>query len=285
METKLAIAFTVLTFYLSSSVFYSPALGFPTIQERKGHLIVSSSNDVDCSRTEDGVKIPSPNSCSEFYECYNGAAYLFKCANMTNGGRLSFDPKLQRCNWPSEVDCEITSTEPPAPTTVDDWSDDTKPKEYIQLVRMLEAVDNSSIDCTQVENGEKIPSPTSCSEYYVCVMGESYLYKCPMMATGDRLYYDPELGVCNWPWMVDCDITTTESPTTTTMITEPSSTTTIKPLSTKAVEINSTTSKPKTGTTTTSISTTMKPITSEKPQTSSLQEDPTTTSKPTSSKP
>merc|ERR1712018_492472 len=78
---------------------------------------------------------------------------------------------------------------------------------------------------SEVENGGKISSPTNCSEYYVCVMGRAYLYQCPIMASGGQLYYDPELGVCNWPWMVDCEITTTESPTTTSMITEPSTTT------------------------------------------------------------
>jgi len=383
METKTAIAFTVLTFYVSLSVFHSPALGFPTTQESKQYQIASSSNDVDCSnskdgekipspnscsefyecdygiaylfqcanmtgggrlyydpklqrcnwpsevdceltstespvttvtepsndttpkedeqllrllaviddssidctQTENGVKIPSPTSCSEFYECDNGAAYLFQCANMTNGGKLSFDPKLQRCNWPSEVDCEINSTEPPATTTVNDSSDDDAPKEYMQFLRMLVGVDNLSVDCTQVENGEKIPSQTSCSEYYVCVMGESYLYQCPLMATGDRLSYDPELGVCNWPWMVDCDITTTESPTTTTMVTEPSSTTTIEPISTTASPLNSTTIEPTTDVTTASLNTTMKPITSEKPRTNTLPEDPSTTSKGTSSQP
>ena len=277
METKRAIAFTVLTFYASLSVVHYPALGFPTTQELKGYQIASSSNDVDCSNTKDGEKIPSPNSCSEFYECDYGIAYLFQCANMTGGGRLYFDPKLQRCNWPSEVDCEITSTEPPATTTVKDSSDDTMPDEHMPFLRIRHffvAVDNSSVDCTHVENGEKIPSPTSCSEYYVCVMGESYLYKCPMMATGDRLYYDPELGVCNWPWMVDCDITTTESPTTTTMVTEPSITTTVEPLSTTQSQVNSTTIEPTTDAATTSINTTVKPITSEKPQPSTLPEDP-----------
>ena len=383
MEMKKAIAFSVMAIFVSSSVFYSPILGFPTIQELKGHPVASLSNDVDCSSTEDGVKIsspnscsefyecdngvaylfqcanmtdggrlyfdtklqrcnwpsevdceitstetpittatepsndsttkeyvqwlrlfveiddpnvdctqvengvkiPSPTSCSEFYECDNGAAYLFQCANMTDGGRLYYDPKLQRCNWPSEVDCEITSTDSPSTTTVNDSSDDATTKEYMQFLRMLVEADNSTVDCTQLENGEKIPSPTSCSEFYICDVGKSYLYKCPMMATGDRLYYDPELGVCNWPWMVDCVITTTESPITTTMVTKPSITTTIEPLSTIASQKNNTISQPTKNTTTASINTTSKIVTSEKPQTSTLPEDPSTTSKATSSQP
>ena len=76
METKTAIAFTVLTFYVSLSVFHPPALGFPTTQELEQYQIASSSNDVDCSNAKDGEKIPNPNSCSEFYECDYGIAYF-----------------------------------------------------------------------------------------------------------------------------------------------------------------------------------------------------------------
>ena len=116
-------------------------------------------------------------------------------------------------------------------------------------------------------------------------MGRAYLYQCPIMAAGGRLYFDPELGVCNWPWMVDCEITTTESPTTTTMVTKSSSTTSIEPLSTTASQLNSTTMKPATDATIASINTTMKPITSKDPQTSTRPEDPSTTSRATSSQP
>merc|ERR1719423_597965 len=100
------------------------------------------------------------------------------------------------------------------------------------------------------------------------------------MAAGDRLNYDHELGVCNWPWMVDCNITTTESPTTTTIVTEPSETSTNEPVSTTESRINGTTIEP-----TSDATTAIKPITSEKPKTSKLPEDPSTTSKATSSGP
>ena len=54
MATKIVISFTVLAFYVSSSVFYSPALGFPTSPEMKGYSIGSLSKDVNCSSFKDG---------------------------------------------------------------------------------------------------------------------------------------------------------------------------------------------------------------------------------------
>merc|ERR1711963_839840 len=171
---------------------------------------------------------------------------------MTDGKQLYFNQTLQRCNWPWEVECEISITEP---TPVTEPSDDSTSKENDELLRMFGTIIDTTIDCSEAENGDKIPSPTNCSEYFVCVMGRAYLYQCPIMASGGQLYYDPELGVCIWPWMVDCEIATTESPTTTSMITEPSSTTEIEPVSTTTSQMNSTL-KPTTELTTISTNTT-----------------------------
>jgi len=283
METKEAIAFTVLAFIASSSIFHLPVKAYPTTQKPKGYPYANSNGEVDCSHSLNGYKISSPTSCSEFYECVHGVAYLFQCANMTDGGKLYFDQQLQRCNWPSQVDCEVPSTEPTVTTSVTDSSDDEKPKEFEQVQRILSPIENPSVDCSQAENGDKIPSPTSCSEYFVCVMGNAYLYQCPLIAGGGRLYFDIELGVCNWPWMVECEITTTESPSTTTMTTIPSKTTTTEHGSTTAIQINSTTLEPTTEATTKSINTTVEPTTSEKPQTSTQSDDSSTTSETTSS--
>lgn len=199
METKQAIALTVLAFIASSSIVQLPVKAFPSSQELKGYSYANSNRDVDCSHSINGYKISSPTSCSEFYECVHGVAYLFQCPNMTDGGRLYFDSELQRCNWPSEVDCEIASTEQPETTSVTESSNDQKPIDFELLQRILAPMENSSVDCSQAENGDKIPSPASCSEYFVCVMGNAYLYKCPQIAGGGRLYFDSELGVCNWP--------------------------------------------------------------------------------------
>jgi len=283
MEAKVAISLSVLAFFAVSSVFHSPVEGFPARQELKHYQIASSNNDVDCSTINDGEKIPSPNSCSEFYECVHGVAYLFQCANMTDGKQLYFNQTLQSCNWPWEVECEISITEP---TPVTESTNDSTPKENDELLRIFAGIADTAVDCSEAENGDKIPSPTNCSEYFVCVMGRAYLYQCPIMASGGQLYYDPELGVCNWPWMVDCEIATTESPTTTTIITEPSTTTESEPASTTTSQTNSTTLRPTTEVITVSTDTpTDEPTTSEKPQTSTQPDDQSTTSEATSSQP
>jgi len=298
MEGKVAVALSVLAFFAVSIYFHSPVEAFPRRKELKHYQVASSNNDVDCSTLKDGEKIPSPNSCSEFYECVHGTAYLFECANMTDGEQLYFNQTLQSCNWPWEVQCEISSTEPtPVTESSSDSStneDDDKEKEDdeyeeegdVELLRVFSAIADTTVDCSEVENGGKISSPTNCSEYYVCVMGRAYLYQCPIMASGGRLYYDPELEVCNWPWLVDCEITTTESPTTTTMITEPSTATEIEPVSTTTSQVNGTTLKPTTDVTTISTNTpTEEPITSEKPKTSTQPDDQSTTSEDTTSQP
>merc|ERR1719167_720905 len=116
--------------------------------------------------------------------------------------RLFFDPELQECNWPSEVDCDFDNNtalvasrniELSIPT---EQKDDTEPSD--------------DFDCSQAEDGAQFPSPTNCSEYYVCVSRLAYLRKCPFMVyPGLRLYYDPEINTCNWPSLVECDIIST----------------------------------------------------------------------------
>jgi len=213
MEAKIATALSVLALLEASSIFHSPVEAFPSNQELKQHPIASSSNGVDCSSFEDGEKISSPNSCSNFYECDHGVAYLFQCANMTDGGQLYFDPKLQSCNWPSEVDCKIRSTEPTMVT--ESFNPSTKTQNDELLRKFTAFVDPTiDIDCLEADYGERAPSPTNCSEYFVCYWHHANMptcknCKCPMMRSGESLKYDPELRVCNWPWLVNCENTTT----------------------------------------------------------------------------
>ena len=51
------------------------------------------------------------------------------------------------------------------------------------------------------ENGSTVlyPSPEDCSIYYACLDSVSHLMHCPT-----SLYFDPDLGVCNYKDQVDC---------------------------------------------------------------------------------
>jgi len=229
--------------------------------------------NVDCSNSEDGTKIPSPTKCTEFYVCDNKVAYLFKCPKMASGGRLYFDSKLDVCNWPQNVDCEITTTNIPTTTEATETPDKTTTSD--DGPRMPDGV-----DCSQEENGKKLPSPTSCTEYYMCFMGIAYLYDCPKMASGGRLYFNPQYEICDWPYNVDCEITTTNAPST-TMTTEASSNTTTEEPTTTLAPVTST--QPQNSSTTTEVATTSDvPVTSTQPQNSSTTtpEAPTTSEVP-----
>ena len=56
----------------------------------------------DCSMG--AGQYPSPYSCSQFYVCVQTyiPAYVFDCP-----ANLWYDPKLQQCNYPELVDCDI----------------------------------------------------------------------------------------------------------------------------------------------------------------------------------
>ena len=79
-------------------------------------------------------------------------------------------------------------------------------------------------ECTlEAGDGYKFASPDSCTEFYVCDHLKAYLHQCPNATAFNQdqlqwyqyqLYFDPELKVCNWPSMVNCSITTTETPAT-----------------------------------------------------------------------
>ena len=120
---------------------------------------------------------------------------------MTDGGRLYFDQKLQECNWPTEVDCEVDNTNPPSPTAQS--SNNMLLKNYPL---------SDIIDCSHAKDGQKFSSQKSCSEFYECSNGVAYLFQCANMTDGGRLYFDQQLQECNWPSEVDCEVGITNPP-------------------------------------------------------------------------
>merc|ERR1712165_40201 len=66
--------------------------------------------------------------------------------------------------------------------------------------------DPFTVVCHESEDGMAVfvPHPSDCSLYYECVGLTPVLMSCP----GD-LYFDPQLDVCNWPDLVDCQPPTT----------------------------------------------------------------------------
>merc|ERR1712038_517591 len=95
--------------------------------------------------------------------------------------------------------------------------------------------DPFTVVCHESEDGMAVfvPHPSDCSLYYECVGLTPVLMSCP----GD-LYFDPQLDVCNWPDLVDCQPPTTTTTTTTSTTT----TTTEAEADTTTVEAATTTS-------------------------------------------
>jgi len=70
-------------------------------------------------------------------------------------------------------------------------------------------VKNTTVVCPPSEDGFPVflPHPTNCRLYYLCM----YDWPIPMSCRWG-LYFDPELNVCNFPYLVDCASHTTDAP-------------------------------------------------------------------------
>merc|ERR1719259_33000 len=75
-----------------------------------------------CPESTDGFTIflPHPSNCSLYYECQGVWPILMECAPP-----LYFDPKIDICNYPSEVDCVMPTTSKPEVSTTEDPAVDT----------------------------------------------------------------------------------------------------------------------------------------------------------------
>jgi len=75
-----------------------------------------------CPESTDGFPIflPHPSNCSLYYECQGVWPILMECAPP-----LYFDPKIDICNYPSEVDCVMPTTSKPEVSTTEDPAVDT----------------------------------------------------------------------------------------------------------------------------------------------------------------
>merc|ERR1711915_106882 len=65
-------------------------------------------DDVICTESVDGypVFISHPTECNLYYMCAGLTPVLMSCP-----GELFFDPSLNVCNWPDQVDCQAQTEE------------------------------------------------------------------------------------------------------------------------------------------------------------------------------
>merc|ERR1711962_407291 len=107
---------------------------------------------------------------------------------------------------------------------------------------------NNDVVCPASEDGFPVflPHPSDCTKYYQCQEDWPILMEC-----APPLYFDPDLGVCNWPRFVDCQqASTTAEATTEAPVTTTADTTTPEAANTTTAEVVDTTTAEAVDTTT-----------------------------------
>lgn len=53
----------------------------------------------------DVILIPNSEDCGSYYSCNEGKAWLLNCSE-----GLHFNPELNVCDWPENVNCQVATT-------------------------------------------------------------------------------------------------------------------------------------------------------------------------------
>ncbi|KAK7076828.1 hypothetical protein SK128_010476 [Halocaridina rubra] len=181
--------------------------------------------------------IPDPTSCGNFYMCLgSGSAILQHCPP-----GLHFNPSLQVCDFPQNVNCVVSSTTAPVPSEstpmyINTFSTPvpsnnlTKPTPLLnftapiiaqvtrgniltRLAKQLTVVTappEIAAQCPPFSPGSSamIPDPIDCGNFYVCLgTGSAIFQRCP-----PGLHFNPSLQVCDFPQNVNCIVSATEAP-------------------------------------------------------------------------
>ncbi|XP_048516336.1 serine-rich adhesin for platelets-like [Athalia rosae] len=168
---------------------------------------------------DDAVHIAHESDCRLFYQCDSGEKVLKECIN-----GLLFNPVLQVCDWPENVDCasngggsEEGTKSPVTPnddvkTSTESVQTTTTRKPNNSEESTTSAAPGSSDDSENTkptiptecpaENGVDavhIAHESDCRLFYQCDSGEKVLKECI-----NGLLFNPVLQVCDWPENVDC---------------------------------------------------------------------------------
>merc|ERR1711963_993608 len=85
----------------------TPAVLSMLIVAAFGKSLNKENFDAVCHESQDGyaVFVPHPYDCSLYYECVGLTPVLMSCPS-----GLFFDSRIDTCNWPEYVDCEVATT-------------------------------------------------------------------------------------------------------------------------------------------------------------------------------
>lgn len=130
---------------------------------------------INCTGLNNFDYVPSPVSCSEYYQCIDNDAFLISCPR-----GLYFSRERQTCTYPNQANCVLDQPEtiPPPPT---------RPP--------------PTISCVGVPNFRFVRSLMSCENYYQCIDGNAFLLSCPV-----GQFFDEQRQTCDRAENVDCPI-------------------------------------------------------------------------------
>ncbi|XP_022901762.1 peritrophin-1-like [Onthophagus taurus] len=121
--------------------------------------------------------LPHETDCSQFYECDWGNKILMSCPS-----GLYFNPKLNVCDYPVNVECGLKQ------------QPDVEDPE-------VEEPEVEELNCPETNGilSEYLPHEKYCTLYYQCDWGRKILMYC-----SPGLYFNTKLNVCDYPTASGC---------------------------------------------------------------------------------
>ncbi|KAF9422502.1 hypothetical protein HW555_001900 [Spodoptera exigua] len=156
------------------------------VTSRTRAKITSSASEI-CANGPDGVLVVH-TSCNKFYKCTGGKAITMSCPV-----HLLYNPVLQHCDWPQNVDCKDRM--------VNENDESISSNDEIDDSDEITANDEENVEaiCANKNSEGMIVPHEKCNHYYKCQKNIPVDFDCP-----DNLNFDINKKMCDWPQNVDC---------------------------------------------------------------------------------
>merc|ERR1712131_578252 len=99
--------------------------------------------------------VPHPD-CNKYYECAWGVPILMSCPPT-----LYFDPRLNICNYPDQVDCKMDTTTEAAPSTTEEVVDTTTEAAPSTTEEVVDTTTANAVETTTVMLKGKMRNDTT----------------------------------------------------------------------------------------------------------------------------
>ncbi|KAK3281481.1 hypothetical protein CYMTET_10732 [Cymbomonas tetramitiformis] len=173
----------------SSPMASPPPAGFPFQSPYPPSAPRPSPGAVSCEGQPDGVHQNIADlTCKTFYNCATGAGGLVTCPE-----GLLFSAPAGACDWPANVQCNISSPPGSEASFAPTWS----PPQPLPAP----APQPSGNSCAGLPDGTHLnTADATCTTFYICAGGVGGLVEC-----SSGLVFNVAVGVCDWPSNVNCD--------------------------------------------------------------------------------